>query len=288
MLPLLSFDFNPLNLRNPRLRGGGDLPRPDGEPETTPNTLNVLAPSLAAAQPLARRLEALPEVARVMTLASFVPDDQPAKLALIQDAADLLEPDPRAARGRSRRRPMPRWSPRCMDLAISLAHARRRRAARHRRPMPAACRWRCAGPRPARRKAATGCARALLPGLQATLAQLTEALQAGPVTLDDLPPELVAGLDRRRWPRPDRGPGHATSPTTTPRCTASPRRCSRWRRRPVARPISIQAASATIRAGLHRRPAPSAWADLPAAARWRCGACGWRCWPWRRWCWPGW
>ena len=62
------------------------------DPDWTPNTINVLAPSLAAAEPLERRLAALPEVSRAVTLQSFVPEAQEEKLALIRDAAMRLGP----------------------------------------------------------------------------------------------------------------------------------------------------------------------------------------------------
>ena len=110
----------------PERRVDGDpATRWRSDPDWTPNAIDVLAPSLAAAEPLARRLAALPEVSRTVTLASFVPDQQPAKLALIGDAAELLDADPRrrsASRRRSRRR------------SCSAAWRRRRRRCDRRRP----------------------------------------------------------------------------------------------------------------------------------------------------------
>ncbi|HZH45446.1 MAG TPA: MMPL family transporter, partial [Roseococcus sp.] len=88
----LRFDTNPINLRDPASESVAtwrDLAR---DAETNPNTLDVLAPGLDAAAQLARRLAALKEVARVTTLADFVPPDQPSRLALIEDAAMLLGP----------------------------------------------------------------------------------------------------------------------------------------------------------------------------------------------------
>ena len=87
LLPALPFDFNPLNLRDPRAESVATFRDLMKVPETTPNTLSVLAPSLAAAAPLAAQLEALPEVAMAMSLASFIPEDQAAKLALVQAGA---------------------------------------------------------------------------------------------------------------------------------------------------------------------------------------------------------
>jgi hopanoid biosynthesis associated RND transporter like protein HpnN len=52
----------------------------------------VLAPSLAAADLTARHVGALPEVGRVTTLTTFIPPDQPQKLALIAQTAQTLLP----------------------------------------------------------------------------------------------------------------------------------------------------------------------------------------------------
>ncbi|HEX7848575.1 MAG TPA: MMPL family transporter, partial [Sphingomonas sp.] len=91
VLPWVSFDFNPLHLRDPQapaMRALADLTR---DPDRTPNTIDVLAANPAEAQAIAGKLSRLPEVGRVISLDSFVPEDQAAKLALIQDAALLLD-----------------------------------------------------------------------------------------------------------------------------------------------------------------------------------------------------
>jgi hopanoid biosynthesis associated RND transporter like protein HpnN len=91
LLPMLRFDFNPLHLMNPKLESVSTLLDLMSDPDATPNTIEFLAPSLAAADELAGRLAALPEVSRVVTLSSFVPGDQPAKLAVVRDAASLID-----------------------------------------------------------------------------------------------------------------------------------------------------------------------------------------------------
>ena len=60
------------------------------DPDTSPNTLDILESNLAYATSIAERLRAMPEVARVLTLQSFVPKDQDAKLAIIDDASFFL------------------------------------------------------------------------------------------------------------------------------------------------------------------------------------------------------
>ena len=92
LLPFVRFDFNPLHLRNPNgpaMRALADLMH---DPLRTPNTINLLAPSADAAKALAARLSKLPEVAEAVTVDGFVPEDQPQKLAAIQDASLLLDP----------------------------------------------------------------------------------------------------------------------------------------------------------------------------------------------------
>lgn len=91
-LPLVRFDFNPLHLRNPETPAMAQLADLLKDPDRTPNTLSVLAPNLPAAHALADKLSKLPEVRDAVTIDSFVPEDQEAKLALIQDAALLLDP----------------------------------------------------------------------------------------------------------------------------------------------------------------------------------------------------
>ncbi|MFD1612516.1 MMPL family transporter [Sphingomonas tabacisoli] len=91
LLPWVGFDFNPLHLRDPNapsMRALADLTR---DPLRTPNTIDVLARHPGEAARLAERLRRLREVREVVTANSFVPPDQPAKLALISDAQTVLD-----------------------------------------------------------------------------------------------------------------------------------------------------------------------------------------------------
>ena len=91
LLPFVQFDFNPLHLRDPdapAYRALTDLTR---DPQRTPNTIQLLAADADAADRAVMTLSDLPEVAQVVSIDSFVPDDQPAKLALVQDAGVLLD-----------------------------------------------------------------------------------------------------------------------------------------------------------------------------------------------------
>src|SRR6185437_14982520 len=93
-LPLLgglTFDFNPLNLRSKHVESVSTLLDLMRDPDTSPNTIDVLKPDLASASALAEKLKQLPEVAKVRTLQSFVPKDQEEKLAIIDDASFFFE-----------------------------------------------------------------------------------------------------------------------------------------------------------------------------------------------------
>jgi len=91
-LPWLRFDFNPLNLQNRHDEAVATLFDLIGDPTSTPYTIEILEPSIDAAGAIAKKLEALPDVGQVITINTFIPDDQEAKLAIIQDLRTLLGP----------------------------------------------------------------------------------------------------------------------------------------------------------------------------------------------------
>jgi hopanoid biosynthesis associated RND transporter like protein HpnN len=94
-LPLLrrvSFDFNPINLRSAKVESVATYLDLMKDPAASGNNIEILAPSASAAADLARSLRRLPEVADVMSLQSFVPEDQQRKLDIISEAAQLLLP----------------------------------------------------------------------------------------------------------------------------------------------------------------------------------------------------
>ena len=208
-LPWLRFDFNPLHLRSAASESVATLNDLAADIQTSPDTLGVLAPSLPAAQALADKLAALPEVAQVLTLASFVPEQQAAKLAAIGDAAMLLEitlsptsvkPAPTDAEDREAMQATAsalkavvadasasaQASASPAASAASTAKAADADAARLGAALAA-----LAQGAPAQRQAF---AAAAVPGLQTTLKQAAESLRAGPVTLASLPDDL-----RRDW-----------------------------------------------------------------------------------------
>jgi hopanoid biosynthesis associated RND transporter like protein HpnN len=92
LLPFWRFDFDPLNLKDPKTESVSTLFDLMSDPSTTPYTIDILAPSIADADELAQRLDKLPEVEQVVTVSSYIPEEQADKLAILGDAALLLGP----------------------------------------------------------------------------------------------------------------------------------------------------------------------------------------------------
>src|SRR5262249_16005950 len=91
-LPRLVFDFDPLKLKDPMTLAIATLLHLIRHPPPTPNPLNALTSSTAPARAMAERLARLPEVREAMTIFDFVPTDQAAKLAILDDLDLLLGP----------------------------------------------------------------------------------------------------------------------------------------------------------------------------------------------------
>ena len=92
LLYFLRFDFNPINLRSPKVESIATFLDLRKDPNTGANAINVMAPNEDAARQVEARLAKVPEVLRTMSLDSFVPDEQPAKLKLIKQGAEMLNP----------------------------------------------------------------------------------------------------------------------------------------------------------------------------------------------------
>jgi uncharacterized protein len=189
------FDFNPIDLRSAKVESVSTYLDLLKDPATSPNQIDILAPSLDAANEIAAKVATLPLVDHTMTLTSFVPKDQAAKLETIQDAALLVGPSlhPEAVK--------PAPDDAAVIDALKTAATSLRSAASvsgegsEQASHMAGLLERLAAADPAfRAKAAS----ALMPGLVLALAQTSDALTAGPVELADLPAELV-----RDWQLPD-------------------------------------------------------------------------------------
>ena len=92
LLYFLQFDFNPINLRSPKVESIATFLDLRKDPNTGANAINVMTNSEADAKKIEEKLAKVPEVLRTMSLDSFVPEDQPAKLRLIGQGAKALNP----------------------------------------------------------------------------------------------------------------------------------------------------------------------------------------------------
>ncbi|SFG49943.1 MMPL family transporter [Methylobacterium gossipiicola] len=88
----LPFDSNPMHLRSPKVESIATYLDLTKDPETSPNVIEVLAPSVEAVPALADKLTKLSAVAEIIDIDTFVPPDQDQKLAIIADTAQLLGP----------------------------------------------------------------------------------------------------------------------------------------------------------------------------------------------------
>ncbi len=194
LLPTLGFDSDPLHTKNPNTEAMRTLADLMESPLTAPYSIDVLAPSLPAADALAARLRPVKLVDQVLTLSSFVPADQSAKLALIADASNILgatlAPSTPAA-------PV---TPADVRLAAHTAEAEIARAAPK---LPVDSPLRAIGDDLGRLAAAPDAVvmaanAALVQFLPMQLDRLRTALEAHPVTIADIP-QIIA----RDWRLPD-------------------------------------------------------------------------------------
>lgn len=196
LLMRLQFDFNPIDLSPAKAEAVSTLRDLGSDPQTDPNTISILAPSLKEAQPLADRLRQLNEVSRVTTLQDFVPGDQEAKLAISRRAAAALKPvlNPRRQRA----------APSDPEDAAALSHAAHAlntltsgaagKGADNARRLAGEF-GRLASAPPETREAAR---KALLPSLDTTLDVLRASLDVQKVLVDSIPADL-----KRDWVTPD-------------------------------------------------------------------------------------
>jgi uncharacterized protein len=202
------FNANPLDLRSTKVESMSTLNDLFKDPNTSPNTIDVLAPSLAEADKLAKKIvdtdaaEAKangrePLVGMALTLSTFIPEDQPKKLAIIQDTAMLLDTTVNPFEVQP--------PPSDAEIVASLKTAAKSlhdaaaapkgkettadKEARHDAVRLATALDTLAAAPAAKRRAAT---EALIPGLNDLLSQLRSALQAQAVDIHSMPPELVA------------------------------------------------------------------------------------------------
>jgi hopanoid biosynthesis associated RND transporter like protein HpnN len=90
LAPRLQFDSDPLHTKNPNTEAMRTLYDLMNDPITNPYSISIIEPNVADAQALKAKLVKLPTVSKVINVDSFVPDDQQEKLAIIADANSIL------------------------------------------------------------------------------------------------------------------------------------------------------------------------------------------------------
>jgi hopanoid biosynthesis associated RND transporter like protein HpnN len=193
-VPRLVFDADPLHTKDPNTEAMLTLRDLMANPLSNPYSIDILQANLAAADATAKRISGLPLVAGTLTIDSLVPTDQPAKLALIADAANILGPT------LSARTPAAPVTPDAIRLAARTASGQLAKALPK---LPAgdplvalAHDLDALGQAPdATVMAANGVLTRYLPE---QIGRLRTALTAAPVTLSDVPPSIT-----RDWLLPD-------------------------------------------------------------------------------------
>jgi len=193
LVPRLTFDFNPLNLKDPRTESVSTLFDLMKDPNTTPNTIDILVPSEAAASALMERLDKLPEVSHCLSIMTFIPDDQQEKIAIIADAAMLVGPTLTPAQVKPP--PTPDEELAAMKHATeTLSHAATLTSLASVKHLAEVMQQAVAKGAPALPALRTN----LVGGLAARLNEMRLALSPTPVTLATLPAQL-----KRDWITPD-------------------------------------------------------------------------------------
>lgn len=192
-LPLLfgaRFDFSTLAIKDPDMESVKALADLERDGTNSDYSAFVMTDDIDAARDLAARLDALPEVDSAITTASYVPENQDEKLAIIEEAAFFLWPalNPQAVK------PLPNDAERLAAVRAFLREGGGNAAVKpetidHLVPLQDALSNLLATDDPA--NALQRLEAALLPDVTAQLARIGQSLEAEPVTFDDLPAELV-------------------------------------------------------------------------------------------------
>jgi hypothetical protein len=192
----LKFDFNPINLENPKSEAINTYLELQKDRSIGANAVQALAPSLEQANAVAARLMKLPEVESVRTLSTFIPADQDQKIPIIRSAAAKLagafdaketSPPPTDAEN------VNALNEGAQRLTEAAGDQQGPGATAMRRLADLLSKLAKASPEMRAKASAT-----LIWPLNADLADLGASLEAEPVTQADLPPALVED-----WVAPD-------------------------------------------------------------------------------------
>ena len=196
LLYFLTFDFDPIHLRSPLTESISTLRDLGADSRIGINSINVVVPSLEAANAAAARLDKLPQVASAATLQNFVPQDQEKKLALIRGLEQRLGPilqRPATSKPPTDAETVAAFSG-VADQLDKIAGDAKGPGADAAKRLAAASRKLAQADAPLRAAAQT----AFVVPLKIDMANLADYLKAQPVTIANLPESL-----KRQWGTPD-------------------------------------------------------------------------------------
>ena len=197
LLTRVSVDFNPINLRDQSTESVKTFKYLLQDEDTSPMTLSSLANSEKEAMEKKSRFEKLPTVEKVMTLLDLIPDDQEAKLAIVEELGLLMGPQlgsfPLPTQGGATLQSLEELQ---ASILVQIAKGEGGNAdlLELSESLDEFLDYLDSLPEELRQPLLDKLQQALLGSLPATMEKLKLSLEAGPVTLESLPAEL-----KERW-----------------------------------------------------------------------------------------
>lgn len=197
-LLFLRFDFALSHLRSPKVESVATYLELASDPRSGTNAIELVARDLAAADATAQRMSMLPQVSRAITLSSFIPQDQDAKLKLVSDTAAKID----ASLNPKEMEPAPSDQENLDALAVTADDLSKAAEAEHQpgqgaaaaRRLSALLRQLAAGDQALRKRADA----AFVAPLRFSLGRLRSALQPARISMETLPSALT-----RQWVTPE-------------------------------------------------------------------------------------
>ena len=197
LLTRVSVDFNPINLRDQTTESVKTFKYLLQDEDTSPMTLSALATTEQEVMDKKSRFQKLPTVEKVTTLFDLIPEDQDAKLGIIEELSLLLGPQlgnfPPIAQGGAKLESLEELQASIL-VQISKAEGGNADLLELSESLDNFLDYLDSLPEAARQPLLDKLQQVLLNGLPETMNKLKLSLEAEPITLDSLPPELKA-----RW-----------------------------------------------------------------------------------------
>jgi hopanoid biosynthesis associated RND transporter like protein HpnN len=197
LLTRVSVDFNPINLRDQNTESVKTFKYLLQDEDTSPMTLSSLATSEKETLDKKSRFEKLPTVEKVTTLFDLIPEDQDAKLAIIEELSLVLGPQlesfPQPAQGGAKLESLEELQANIL-VQISKAEGGNADLLELSESLDSFLDYLDGLPEELRQPLLDKLQQALLSGLPVTMEKLRKGLEAETITLESLPAELKA-----RW-----------------------------------------------------------------------------------------